>query len=228
LAEPIQFAARTGDAELALALRRLPMFPLPRVVLFPHALLELHIFEERYRAMTRDVLAGSRYLAVSLIAPGERDDAERPAVRRIAGVGEVMMAHELADGRFNLVLRGRARIRIDEELPFERPYREIGATILPDLPALDAAELRDAEQSLRALVGQLADAIPEGGELLRQVAAAQETPAELVDVLTAALVDDPGLRQRLLETREVTRRMERVSSEIVAMTTRISPPGAAN
>jgi uncharacterized protein len=228
LAEPIQFAARPGDAELALALRRLPMFPLPRVVLFPHALLELHIFEERYRAMTRDVLAGSRYLAVSLIAPGEHDDAERPAVRRIAGVGEVMMAHELADGRFNLVLRGRARIRIDEELPFERPYREIGATILPDLPALDAAELRDAEQSLRALVGQLADAIPEGGELLRQVAAAQETPAELVDVLTAALVDDPGLRQRLLETREVTRRMERVSSEIVAMTTRISPPGAAN
>jgi hypothetical protein len=78
------------------------------------------------------------------------------------------------------------------------------------------------------LVAHLADAIPEGGELLRQVAAAQETPTELVDVLTAALVDDPALRQRLLETREVMRRIERVSAEIVAMTTRIAPPGPVN
>ena len=92
----------------------------------------------------------------------------------------------------------------------------------------DAAELRDAEQSLRALVGQLADAIPEGGELLRQVVAAQETPAELVDVLTSALVVDPALRQRLLETREVIGRLERVSAEVVAMTARIGAPGTAN
>ena len=57
---------------------------------------------------------------------------------------------------------------------------------------------------------------------------AQETPAELVDVLTAALVDDPALRQRFLETREVTRRIERVSAEIVAMTSRIASPRPVN
>ena len=224
----MQFATGSSDAELAVALGRLPMFPLPGVVLLPHALLPLHIFEDRYRAMTRDVLKGSRFLAVSLIAPGESEAAERPAVQRIAGVGEVMMAHELPDGRFNLVLRGRARIRIDEELATERPYREISATELPDLPVLDADELRDAEQSLRALVGQLADAIPEGGEILRQVVAEQDTAAELVDVLTAQLVYDPATRQRLLETREVMRRIERVSSEVVAMTSRIASPGPVN
>jgi Lon protease-like protein len=228
LAEPIQFSGGASEAELAIALRRLPMFPLPKVVLFPHALLPLHIFEERYREMTRDVLAGSRLIAVSMIAPGETETAERPAVRRIAGVGEVMMAHELPDGRFNLVLRGRARIRIDEELAPERPYREIAATLLPDLPVRDGAELLDGDQSLRALVGHLADAIPEGGEILRQVMAAQDTPTELVDVLTAALVDDPGLRQQLLETREVMRRIERVSREVVEMTSRIAPPGRVN
>jgi Lon protease-like protein len=228
LAEPIQFAGGASDAELAAALGRVPMFPLPGVVLLPHALLPLHIFEERYRAMTRDVLEGARFIVVSLIAPGESDAAERPAVQRIAGVGEIMMAHELPDGRFNLVLRGRARIRIDEELTSSRPYREVAATVLPDLPALDADELRDAEQSLRALVGQLADAIPEGGEILRQVVAAQETPAELVDVLTAQLVSEPSLRQRLLETREILRRIERVSAEVVALTGRIATPGPVN
>jgi len=229
LAEPVQFAGRSDDdAELTASLRRLPMFPLPRVVLFPNASLELHIFEERYRAMTRDVLAGSRFMAVSLIAPGERETDDQPAVQRVAGVGEIVMAHELHDGRFNLVLRGRERIRIDEELALERPYREVVATILPDLPVLDGAELRDADQSLRALLGHMADSIPEGGELLRQIAAAQETPAALADVLSAALIEDPELRQHLLETREVTRRIERVMAEVVAMTSRIASPGSVN
>jgi Lon protease-like protein len=228
LAEPVQFARASSDAEVAQALHRLPMFPLPGVVLFPYARLPLHIFEERYRAMTRDVLNGSRFLAVSFIAPGEPASADKPAVRRIAGVGEIVMAHELPDGRFNLIVRGRARIRIDEELETKRPYREIAATELPDLPVLDPLELRDAEQSLRALVGHLADSIPEGGEILRQIMAAQETPAELADVLTSQLVADPSLRQQLLETREVIRRLERVSAEIVTLTARIASPGLVN
>ncbi len=45
--------------------------------------------------------------------PDARADEELPSVQPIAGVGEVVMAHELPDGRFNLVVRGRARIRID-------------------------------------------------------------------------------------------------------------------
>ena len=87
------------------------------------------------------------------------------------------MAHELPDGRFNLVVRGRARVRIDRELPSGRPYRLVTATELPDLPVTSEAEIADADQTLRALIGRLADAIPEGGELLRQVIAAQESPA---------------------------------------------------
>ena len=221
--------APDSDRSLSEALRRLPMFPLPNVVLFPHALLPLHVFEERYRALARDVLAGHHFLAVTLLSrPEEADLHDRPAVERIAGVGEVVMAHELPDGRFNLVVRGRARIHIDEELASDRPYRLVRASLLPDGPVGDARELRDADQSLRALVGNLADAIPEGGELLRQVVAAQESPSELVDVLAAALIVEPGLRQSLLETRDVLRRLERVSAEVVAMTARIGADKSVN
>jgi Lon protease-like protein len=219
---------RGSDAALTESLRRLPLFPLPNVVLFPHALLPLHIFEERYREMARDVLSGARFLAISLTLPGEDPAQERAGVQRIAGVGEVVMAHELPDGRFNLVLRGRARIRIDEELPSDRLYRLVSATLLPDLPVADRRELADAEQSLRALIGHLADAIPDGGELLHQVVAAQETASELVDVIAAALIVDTSLRQRLLETRDILKRIERVSAEVVAMTARIASPGTVN
>jgi Lon protease-like protein len=221
LADPIHFSEVLGDGALQAALRHVPMFPLPGVVLFPHALLPLHIFEDRYRAMTRDVLAGARFLVVSLIAPGESLATERPAVQRVAGVGEIVMAHELPDGRYNLVVRGRARVRIDEELASDRPYRVVAGTTLPDLPVADAAELSEADGLLRVLVGRLAEVIPEGGELLRQVVAAQGTPTELVDVVASALVDDATVRQRLLETRDVGKRLERVASEVVAMTARI-------
>src|SRR6266404_8480124 len=162
------------DRSFQEALRRLPMFPLPNVVLFPHALLPLHIFEDRYREMARDILAGQRFLAMALIAPGQDlDTVDKPTVRPVAGIGEVVMAHELADGRFNLVVRGRARIHIDDELHSDRPYRLIAASTLPDLAPGDRGDLMDADQSLRALVGHLAEAIPDGGELLRQVVAAQ-------------------------------------------------------
>jgi Lon protease-like protein len=218
----------TSDGALATALRRLPLFPLPNAVLFPHALLPLHVFEERYRAMVRDVLTGARCLAVGLLVPDANPEEELPAVQPIAGVGEVVMAHELPDGRFNLVVRGRARVRIDRELPSGRPYRLVTATELPDLPITNEGEIADADQTLRALIGRLADAIPEGGELLRQVIAAQESPAELVDGVASALIVDPALRQRLLETRDVGQRLERVAAEVVAMTARIAAPGATN
>src|SRR3954453_14793616 len=216
-----------NDVNLQSAVQRLPLFPLPNVVLFPHALLPLHIFEERYRAMVRDILSGARFIAVSLIAADAVEGEDKPSVQPIAGVGEVVMAHELPDGRFNLVVRGRARIHIDRELPSGRPYRLVAPPELPDFPITDETELVDADQTLRALIGQLADAIPEGGELLRQVVAAQDTPAELVDGVASALIVDPALRQQLLETRAVGERLERVAAEVVAMTARIGAPGIA-
>ena len=221
-------ATDASDVRLAAALPRMPLFPLPNVVLFPNASLRLHIFEERYRAMTRDILAGERFLAMGLIVEGASPTDERPTVQPIAGVGEVIMAHELPDGRFNMVVRGHARVRIDEELASDRPYRLVSATVLPDLPVADPGELRDAEQSLRVLIGHLADAIPEGGEPLRQIVAALETPDALANVAAAELIADVAARQRLLETRDVAKRLERVTAEIVAMTARLIAPGILN
>ena len=218
----------TTEVRLAAALTRMPLFPLPNVVLFPHASLRLHIFEERYRALTRDILDGERFLAMGLIVESASPTDERPAVEPIAGVGEVVMAHELPDGRFNLVVRGHTRVRIDEELASDRPYRLVSATVLPDLPVADGREVRDAEQALRVLIGQLADAIPEGGEPLRQIVAGLETPDALANVAAAELIADVSVRQRLLETRDVGRRLERVTAEIVAMTARLAAPGVLN
>ena len=113
--------------DLAPALSALPLFPLP-TVLFPGAMLPLHIFEPRYRQMIRDALESHRALAVVLIKnPALVDEHGHPAIADVAGAGVIVDHAELPSGRFNVLIRGRARVRISE-LPFIEPYRRAGAT----------------------------------------------------------------------------------------------------
>jgi Lon protease-like protein len=221
--------ARSNSRSLARALRRLPLFPLEDVVLFPHSMIPLYVFEARYRKMVRDVLAGNRLVAISLQLEKENPaEGVVPRVAAVASVGELVLAQELPDGRFNLVVRGRARIGIDHELPSDEPYRLIAAHEIPDDPPAAAPDLAEADTALRALVTGLADSIPDGGELLKHVAAAQDSPAALADVMAASLVGDPRARQRLLETTDVFQRLEQLSSEVVALLDRMGRSGRAN
>jgi uncharacterized protein len=217
-----------SSAALRRALGRLPMFPLPNVVLLPNTFLPLHIFEPRYRALVRDALAGDRLIAMGFQLGPDHDYDGPPPVAPIAGVGEIVLAQNLPDGRFNLVLRGRARVQIDRELPSEQPYRIVQASLLPDEQPSSVVDLLDAEASLRALTIGLADALPEGGELLKQVVAAQSTAAALVDVVASTLIADSRVRQQLLETTDVTRRIARVSTEVAGMTSRLITPKGLN
>jgi Lon protease-like protein len=114
---------------------RLPLFPL-HVVAFPHLPLPLHVFEERYRALMRDVMAdGSPYagrFAVSLITAGpEVGEAEPVAYSRVGTVMEVHSADRFDDGRWGLLAVGVGRVAIGAE---ERrgPYAVVDAEELPE------------------------------------------------------------------------------------------------
>lgn len=116
--------------DLRAALSALPLFPLPEVVLFPGTLLPLHVFEPRYRTLVRDVLETHRCLSVVRISgAGELDAHGHPSIASVAGVGIIVDHAELPGGRFNIVVRGRARVSL-EELPFVPPYRRARAEIL--------------------------------------------------------------------------------------------------
>src|SRR3954447_25834770 len=86
------------------------LFPLPNLVLFPHVLQPLHIFEPRYRQMTRDALAGDRLLGMALLRPGwEGDYQGRPAIEPVVCLCKITKDQALDDGCFNLLVRGLAR-----------------------------------------------------------------------------------------------------------------------
>jgi Lon protease-like protein len=102
-----------------------PLFPLPNVVFFPRMPLPLHVFEPRYRAMVRDALRGPRLIGMVLLRSGwQADYAGRPPVFTTGTVGQIVRIEELADGRFDLVLRGLSTFRIVDECPPARLYRE--------------------------------------------------------------------------------------------------------
>ena len=61
------------------------LFPLPNLVLFPHVVQGLHIFEPRYRQLMADALAADRLIALVLLKPGwEKDYDGRPAIEAVA------------------------------------------------------------------------------------------------------------------------------------------------
>ena len=83
-------------------------------MLFPGALLPLHVFEPRYRAMVKDCLETHKAMAIALIREtGERDPHGHPAIEAVAGVGVIIDHAELPDGRYNILLQGRARVPLD-------------------------------------------------------------------------------------------------------------------
>ena len=150
--------------------RRIPLFPLQGVVLFPETTLPLHVFEPRYREMLRDALQGDRLLGVQLLNPAATpDDAGRPALFEIGCAGEVVKHEPLEDGRSNILLRGLFRYRIETELAARKPYRVAEVTPLPVVPLAGTPDALAAGRRLRLIadVGWLADAVgrPQAKEL---------------------------------------------------------------
>ena len=101
----------------------MPVFPLPGLVLFPHALLALHVFELRYRTMVREALSGERSLAIAMLKPGwERDYHGSPEFHELGTLARFEDVEWLPDDCYDLHLRGVQRVRFGRQVR-EFPYR---------------------------------------------------------------------------------------------------------
>jgi uncharacterized protein len=131
------------------------MFPLGSV-LFPYAQIPLHVFEERYRALTRDCLAADSRLGIVLITRGAEvggGDQRTDIGTRVV----ITKSVELTDGRWLLMVEGEARIRICEWLP-DDPYPQ-ALVVEHSTPAslLSGSLLERAEQCVRRTRGLLSE-----------------------------------------------------------------------
>ena len=191
------------------SLAALAIFPLPQCVLLPGALLPLHVFEPRYRALVGDALAGNHLLGIARLRPGyEADYHGCPPVDDHLGVGRIIASEELPDGRYHVLLRGLCRARIEREDRGSHPYRRVCARALDDTESRRPAAVTAGHAQLIALCDRLSMSLEQGGEQLRQLVRAEAAPASCVDLVTAALVTDADDRQTLLEALDPADRIE--------------------
>jgi hypothetical protein len=95
----------------------LPLFPLPRTVLFPRTFLPLHIFEPRYREMTRAILGTHHHLLMTLSMATDQPDPlpDSAGVHPVGTLTRIVRAEPLVDGRWNLLVQGVQTVRLYEE-----------------------------------------------------------------------------------------------------------------
>lgn len=186
-----------------------PVFPLPNAVLFPHLSVPLHIFEERYRQMIADALAGDRLIALALLKPGwETDRTGKPKLHEMMCLGRITAEEQLPSGRYNLVLEGLQRVVLIEESATNLPYRQGRFEQYRDLysrePLIDR-ELRSREllHGFRGLIA--AESID---VMVHQLLNASIPLGILCDLLASALQTGVEAKQEILEELDVDLRSD--------------------
>lgn len=182
---------------------RLRLFPL-NAVLFPGAVLNLHVFEPRYKQMIGECLESGEGFGVVLIREGS--EAGDPAVQphQIGSVAEIVEVTQLPFGRYYVSTIGRRRFRIREILSRE-PYLTVEADFIEDANG-EEAELARLKDDVRDAFLEYLDLIVQfsGQETVIDLPGDAETTSFLVgDALQIA----DTIKQRLLELNSTKQRL---------------------
>jgi Lon protease-like protein len=187
---------------------QVPVMPLPGALLFPHALLPLHIFEPRYQEMLEHALKEHRMFSVALLKPQRTQWNSTEDFFHVAGVGLIRACVGRGDGTSNLILQGLQRVRFTgfaQSAPF--PIARIEALTSESTPSVET-------DALGAKVIELYSKLKEAGRQLpekvdRYLSHLGDTEM-LADLMAATFVNDPMRRQQLLEERSLNRRLRLV------------------
>src|SRR6266508_2167713 len=174
--------------------KQVPIMPLPGALLFPHALLPLHIFEPRYREMLKHALAHHRMFCVALLKPHCVDWDSTADFFHIASIGLIRACVERSDGTSNLILQGLERVRFgafQQEAPFP----------IAKIESLESDSTMSVEtEALAAKALELYSNLKGDGP--------RQLPPKVDRYLSD--VSDPLRRQRVLEELSINKRLRLV------------------
>lgn len=184
-----------------------PVMTLPDVAFFPQALLPLHIFEPRYRHMLRDVLEGNRIFAVAGLDSGAAESGDRfEPPHRVACLGLVRACQKNDDGTSKVLLQGLCRVAI-ESIVGDDPYRRIRIQALASSPGAEPGENAKLRSELSRLIKLRLRLSPGGAEGMTDLLGNVEDPEIFADIAAFNLCKNALLKQKLLETLDVNRRL---------------------
>jgi Lon protease-like protein len=192
------------------------LFPLPNLVLYPHVMQPLHVFEERYREMVEDALAGDKLIAMAVLEPGWEDDYEsRPPIAQYACLGKIVAHHRLEDGRYNLLLLGVQRVRIVHELDPMRSFRQANVELIDDRYDFKTpGERKRLQEKLIAAFRKHLPCACQLPEQLEEMLSSHLPLGLLTDLAAYALPLDLAVKQQLLAECRVSARAEILLAQV--------------
>jgi Lon protease-like protein len=195
------------------------LFPLPNLVLYPHVMQPLHIFEERYREMLEDALSGDRLITMALLEPGwETDYDSRPPIAPYGCLGKVVAHHRQDDGRYNVLLLGVERVRIIEELDPLRSFRQAKVEIVEDRYDFQSkAEMKRIQDTLLSAFQEHLPGKCQLPEQLQEMLSRHLPLGPLTDLAAYALPLDLEVKQKLLSERRVSVRAQIMLQQVAAL-----------
>ena len=185
----------------------LPLFPLG-AVLYPGMLLPLHIFEERYRQLVRDLLDGPDARRFGVIAIRKGRETGVDGVQSLYEIGCTAVLRRVdkhEDGRYDIVAVGTERFRL-LRLDQTRPYLQGEVEILAEEPA-DPAVAGPAVAGVQAAFREYLDALTEWGGATVRLEDLPGEPVLLSFIVAAAMVVDLPERQALLAEPDTLHRL---------------------
>jgi len=197
---------------------RVRLFPLPNLVLFPHVMQPLHIFEPRYRELLEDALADDHLIAMATLAPGwERDYEGRPPLCPVACLGRIATHYRLDDGTYNVLLLGLRRIRLLRELPPQRSFRIAEVEVCEDQsPPQEAAARARLQRKLREAFVRILPVLRDTGGDGSFVLENNVSLGVLTDVISYMLGIGLAEKERLLGEINVYRRAKLLLEHLLA------------
>lgn len=188
----------------------LPVFPLAGVILFPRTQLPLNIFEPRYLQMVDDAMREERL--IGLCQPADIGSIGHTPLQQIGTVGRITHLSETGDGRYSVILTGVIRMRIVDEQPSRRLYREFQVDYKPfgdDLHKTSEA-MFDRKELLAAL-----QTFAAANKMKIDWSGVEHAPDEnLVNAIAMMSPLGPTSKQALLEAKTIGER----SAMLVALT----------
>lgn len=187
-------------------LRHLPLFPLPLVML-PNEVLPLHIFEERYRQMLKDVEADRNMFGITLFEPAG-DYVERPPTGSVGCVAEIKESETFPDGRSNILTVGIVRFRINDYVEDGSPYLVGDVEYFEDDPAEPEVVGPVADEVFGLFERMARAAFKIGGSRGTFPEIQQTDPESLSFLITAAFNFENDKKYRLLEMTSTVQRLQ--------------------
>lgn len=178
---------------------------LPRVVLLPHSLLPLHIFEPRYRLMLSHALGGDRRFAVAQQLESPDFDLNPSDMAPVIGVGLIRACVEREDGTSDLVLQGLQRARVTG-LSQAEPFPTVRIVDFPTVNA-DPEQTRDLIWQIQEHSRRLRAAGYRLPEQLDEHIGQITDPELFCDLMAAAYLRSPAIRRKVMEMSDIGNRL---------------------